>query len=500
MNQKNVHSQTSLLQEMVKVKKLRFKDETRKVSRVRRDDLQRTINFQDFKAVYGDSIKSKHSANSSYASKEPIHEVHQTKSGSFYRTSKIKKEPQYIATVNIELPVHYGADRAVQIVENKNKHKNNPQRPKVNKEIVTENFNVTPNRSSLITSHPSIESNNMKSVKIADRLKPVDEEILQLKSEHSLDSLHFKEIPKQVKERKVLKSSAKPTIIHGKKSKKKGDNKILHALSDISDKLEKMQEKYFNVPRIRYKNVNDCFTQSGNVEILYENDCYPEKTDILNYVSPNVNMQLPPLKEVNNLFPEFPKIEDALKGIETHLDDIGHSDNSIGNLDEDQDMIGSNEACHGIDQEYPIHDSFTEEILKNCEKTKDEKLRSLRKRIDEVEDFCDKLSEIVNDDDRESIISVNGMPEQQESPKCNELCELEHSINKSNYLSKEFNSPMNTTKQSMVKIFSDNKMSFWRNQMRELRKQNDLCNVESITKILDTLRFTLEHSIYEPIT
>lgn len=80
--------------------------------------------------------------------------------------------------------------------------------------------------------------------------------------------------------RKMIKYkiSCKPTVIAKPLLKKPNDTKIINALIDINEKLQKMQEKYFKIPRVQYKNVNDCFTQSGNVEILYANEKYPEKS------------------------------------------------------------------------------------------------------------------------------------------------------------------------------------------------------------------------------
>lgn len=97
MNVKNASSQNSLLREMVKVKKLRFQDqETWKDGvQVTRDFWQRSENFREFKAIYEETVHTKLSEN------QP--EVHETKSGSFCRVPRIK--PQYIKTVNIELPV-----------------------------------------------------------------------------------------------------------------------------------------------------------------------------------------------------------------------------------------------------------------------------------------------------------------------------------------------------------------------------------------------------------
>lgn len=72
-------------------------------------------------------------------------------------------------------------------------------------------------------------------------------------------------------------------------------------------------------------------------------------------------------------------------------------------------------------------------------------------------------------------------------------------IEKSSYLSKEF-SNLNGSPPSMVKIFSENKLAFWKDRMREIKRQNEGRSVESVTKILDTFKFSFENSIYEPVT
>lgn len=72
-------------------------------------------------------------------------------------------------------------------------------------------------------------------------------------------------------------------------------------------------------------------------------------------------------------------------------------------------------------------------------------------------------------------------------------------IEKSKYLSKEFRN-LNGSPHSMVKIFSENKLAFWKDRMREIKRQNKDRSVESVTKILDTFKFSLENSIYEPVT
>lgn len=104
MNQDNVVPQSSLLQEMVKVKKLRFKDlENKKLNRPQytQDYLSRKANFEEFKAVYEDCVNR---SNQSLA--RGPYAVHKTNSGSFCRFPRVTvKAPQYVETVNIELPV-----------------------------------------------------------------------------------------------------------------------------------------------------------------------------------------------------------------------------------------------------------------------------------------------------------------------------------------------------------------------------------------------------------
>lgn len=44
-----------------------------------------------------------------------------------------------------------------------------------------------------------------------------------------------------------------------------------------------------------------------------------------------------------------------------------------------------------------IQESMTQEILKMCDEVKDQKRRTMRYQIDEVEDFCEKLTEIATE-------------------------------------------------------------------------------------------------------
>lgn len=105
MNQGNVVPQSSLLQEMIKVKKLHFKDlENKKLKRPQftQDFLNRKANFEEFKAVYEDCVNR---SNQSLA--RGPYAVHKTNSGSSCRFARATaKSPQYVETVNIELPVN----------------------------------------------------------------------------------------------------------------------------------------------------------------------------------------------------------------------------------------------------------------------------------------------------------------------------------------------------------------------------------------------------------
>lgn len=51
----------------------------------------------------------------------------------------------------------------------------------------------------------------------------------------------------------------------------------------------------------------------------------------------------------------------------------------------------------------------------------------------------------------------------------------------------------------MVKIFSENKLAFWRDKMRQLKKDSGEYNTESAARLFDSLKFSLEDSVYEPV-
>ncbi|KAH1012352.1 hypothetical protein HUJ05_011524 [Dendroctonus ponderosae] len=472
MNRNNAISQSSLLQEMVRIKKIRFKDEQRRklAPKNNLDAWQRKANFEEFKTVYEESMQR---LDTSLERKSQ--QVHQTRSGSLCRFPRSKKEAQYVETINIELPIHYGADRAVQIIENKIKPKRASRPPKVNREVITENL-----KSSLrSTQSSSSPIKKKKSVTIADKLGTIEET-----AQTSNDGENSNPNPSKVRKEKIHKTISRHANVV-KPIRKKTNSKIMDALCDINEKLHQMQEKYFNVPKVQYKNVNDCFTQIGNVEILYENLEYPEKTsgDVagkfeLKNISQNVlsdSKMQERIREMNEMFPEFPKIEDTLKEIETHLD-------NIVNLEADHST-----KCPS----YTIQESVTNEILKMCDEVNDQKRRTMRYQIDEVEDFCEKLSEIANE-------SKPGSAHVQKSSDFLAVPDLQASIEKSSYLSRELRDIQDVPR-PMVKIFSENKLSFWREKMKQLKKESGEYNAESAARLFDSLKFSLEDSVYEPV-
>lgn len=56
-----------------------------------------------------------------------------------------------------------------------------------------------------------------------------------------------------------------------------------------------------------------------------------------------------------------------------------------------------------------VEEELTADILKHIEQNKDQKLKSIRHQIDEVEDFCDKLSEIAKEDELKSVSSESSV-------------------------------------------------------------------------------------------
>lgn len=161
------------------------------------------------------------------------------------------------------------------MIENKIKPKKACRVSKVSKEVTTE---------------PPVEHKTKKVVSFADTVKLVENTEQTLFTQTPNPIKEANRVEKPIKpSRKVIKYkiSCKPAVTAKPLLKKPNDTKIMDALIDINEKLQKMQEKYFKIPKVQYKNVNDCFTQSGHVEILYANEKYPEKS-INQLKSPNV--------------------------------------------------------------------------------------------------------------------------------------------------------------------------------------------------------------------
>ncbi|XP_050303397.1 uncharacterized protein LOC126741109 [Anthonomus grandis grandis] len=485
MNRNEALSQSSLLQDMIRVKKLRFKDlEERKLKpHITKEYLKRRANFEEFKAVYGDCGGSTRGGGGGGGGggSTAKQDLHKTKSGSLCKVPRVNGRPEHVETVNIELPLHYGGDRAVQIIENKIKPKRaSSHLPKVHREVTTET-----------------QEKPKKSVKIVETLKTIEEK-LENESETVISDKQLKEIEKHLSMRKerCQKNLPKPPIPKLSKKRTGSNGKLMSTLSSINEKLKIMQDKYF---KIQYKTVNDCFTQSGNVEVFFENKHF--ENEHLNIEQPTEVWEESKTRQ-DDLFPEFPQIEDTLKQIENHLEDIAKEEEEEDEVEKDGegDEFGGMWRGDGLekmlDEQDPIEDTLTKEILKTQNKLKTQKLKTISHQIDHVENFYEKIASIVNDES--SIASVDLGPQQEKTnPKSTHIegPDLESSIKKSNYLSRD----LERYDDSTVKIFSDNKRSFWRDRLREIREQKEY-SVESVTKMIDALKVTLEESIYEPVT
>lgn len=54
------------------------------------------------------------------------------------------------------------------------------------------------------------------------------------------------------------------------------NSKYTSTLTSLQNKVKILEDKYFSKPQIVYKSINDNFTQSSDIKILYENKGYPE--------------------------------------------------------------------------------------------------------------------------------------------------------------------------------------------------------------------------------
>ncbi|KAF7268719.1 hypothetical protein GWI33_018073 [Rhynchophorus ferrugineus] len=506
MNRKNAISQSSVLQGIVKVKKIRFKENTHQsiVVKPTRDSVQRQKNFQEFRQVYYKKANTPDAVTLSSS----LSEIH-------YMYPRARKEPNYVETITLELPFNIGADRA--IVQCKNKIKPKKSLPKVSREVLTE-------KTAKEIERPPEKATSTK---------------LPLKS------------PRPRKE-KITKTVTKIATPRSKKRPTKAST-----LSALNEKLKQLQKKYSIKSKTPYRSVNDCFTQIGNVEVLYENEKYPHEIgqklddketsgnnlkEVSKYSLDSDKMR-ERIKEMDQLFPEFPKIEDTLKEIEIHLDNIViiescHKINETGDQNPlnyprhdkttagapiDADINKPDEICTNDDC------LITEKILQNLDFNKGIKLRCIRRQIDAVEDVCHKLSQMVRDQhggrsseplevtvppgDKFQNEQVDLNKEEPIMIKSNELNNFENhivadfiegphlqqAVKKSSFLSKEMAQLSNN---AMVKVFSDHQRRLvLREKQRAMLKneKDELTSDASITKLIDSLRQTFDDSFYEPV-
>ncbi|XP_030755582.1 uncharacterized protein LOC115881965 [Sitophilus oryzae] len=518
MYRKNAHSQSSVLEDMVRVRKIRFKEDRKQpyIAKPSWDAIQRQKNFTEFKRVYCDV--SGDSKSTEEVKLMPPNE---------YKYPSFRKNPKYIETITLELPYNYGAERA--IVHFKTTIKPKKMMPKVSREVFTE---ISTSKSK--TENAQTETLSKKSSTI---LKP----------------------PKAKKEKTPRFLARNYT---SKPKKKQGKDKIMTTLAMLNDKLRKMQEKYLIGDRNNYKSVNDCFTQIGNVEILYENNLYPEieeqkkgtremYEDGLRKVSKYSSIELKVneiMNEVDEPIPQFPKIEETLKEIETNLDEIANlnTNNNDNSKSKETSEHVEEDVCYegqfkylleSIDKRNSDKDDEknlnNKELWQNIEQSKSLKFRSLRRQIEAVENVCGKLSEIVHEKGDKNIkanyeeeeednkstasereereiylkksmestqrVKSNPLPQHAIIPTYMEGPNLQLGVKKSSFLSKELDK---LAGKPMVKVFSDHQRRLIlldKQRSMAMKEKKEFTPQESITKLIDSLKQTFDNSFYEPV-
>lgn len=152
--------------------------------------------------------------------------------------------------------------------------------------------------------------------------------------------------------------------------------KYLTTLSSMQQTLRRLEQKYFQKPKIVYKSVNNTFTQSKSVEVLYENERYPEEC----------------------------KMTDAFKNILTELDEL-----AAGEF-EDKSSTPRNLI---FKPPVPAPEEGKDEIAKTIELSEKhlKKLGRFKQDIREVESFCDKICNLTQSEDfsdREDSMMTEG--------------------------------------------------------------------------------------------
>ncbi|XP_060526803.1 uncharacterized protein LOC132702281 [Cylas formicarius] len=355
-------------------------------------------------------------------------------SKSCFKTLKANKDPKHVKFVEIEVPANLGAENAILPVGEDHGVRKKVAVEMVNREIVTDNL-ITEN-------HTNADSSTRKQLNDVAVCVPS-------------------------RKQKFPKSNTKTL------KRKDKREKIATALSDINEKLEKILVVDDSSTKTKAAVKDESCTQSCNVEVLFQNRHYPDDL----------------------------KIEDTLKEIEAHLDNIANLDVEGGDQkmrdEENIDIQKSMKVRSPLSFEYPRERATADIVLRNAREAKSNKLTAIRRQIATIEEFFDRI-ENLDKSDSESHNESTVQPQiEQSCPPTKEglvsQTDLIQAIQKSSFLSKEFNL------ECKVKVFSDSEKNFLRERRGFLRRNGDRYrSQDSISKLIENVRVSLENTLYEP--
>nr|CAH7744668.1 unnamed protein product [Callosobruchus chinensis] len=434
---------------------------------------ERNKNFEEFRDVYNGVLRSKKNYTKDVKKLPPT------------RTNVTARPAIDIKTVRVEVPA-FGSENAILPLKEKLPTKPSATLKPILKNKVSKDACVA--TQDIVKKLKAIENKAIEKKASANTIKRCPTVFLQqTQQELDVTEKQLEEIKNMMEKRqeeeekqkqlqKEKTKKAKSFASYRPKSKTRHkecvSKKYMTTISMMKQKLAQLEKKYLSKPRVVYKSVNDIFTQSSNVEVLYENSRYPEDT----------------------------KMDDAFKGIINELDDMvdADKDKEIKPRDLSFQKPPEVEPKRTEHRSRAVERSNSISRLIDVSEAHLKKYQAMRQEIIDVEAFCQKICNLSKDSEAHLEKQPQKEPEVAERPirvtpryerdtkSVFDDTNLQSTVMKSSYLMKEF------------KIEPSVKMTSGTDPLlRSKRRFRDISRREgSITALINSLNSTLENSIY----
>ncbi|KAG5895310.1 hypothetical protein JTB14_029143 [Gonioctena quinquepunctata] len=228
-------------------------------------------NFEEFQRVYGCILNKRDGEDKSSARK-------------MLETDRVRPSTD-LKTIRMEMPL-LGSEQAI-VKPIKRFMKTSSK--KSSEKLGSKDESTVSITKDLVKKLAKLELSEKKSLDKIDRnpsnyLRETNKELdiasVQLeKIKSALRMEQHEKIQESKKSEEMEKPKKRKIPTHRSKKKSSIEKRYMTTLSLMQQKLLTLEEKYFNRPKIAYKSVNDTFTQSTEVETIFEKSFKNEKTD-----------------------------------------------------------------------------------------------------------------------------------------------------------------------------------------------------------------------------